>query len=165
MISHGPNKKGAFGVNSSLQNAVPSDTDEVSNYVAVGATPNFDNSFVSLSENSDVFDDIVFYINPRMLVAQFNLYRLLPCNRIIYSATNYGTGPVVSPLSLTSATSPNTMLDPNYPNTDIGGNAWFGQSIKGGVTNACPGSDFEKNHSKKCGPVGQWIVESSCALP
>lgn len=132
LVSYGPNKRGAFGINSSTQNPVPTDGDEISNYLAAGS-PNFDNSFVGISENSDLFDDIIEYSNPRQLVAAFNLYHLLPCN-------NNG--------------------DANYPDGGVANskNAWFGQIVNG---NNCA-SDPDKTHSKKCGQIDKWITISNC---
>lgn len=145
LISAGPNKKGAFGVNSSTQNTASTDADEISNYLDSGS-PSFDNSFTRVSENSDLFDDILEYSNPRQLVAAFNLYHLLPClNSVDTDPTNYL----------------------NYPDGGVANskNAWFGQIIIGNNCGSVSASDSDKNYSKKCGALGQWILISGCNLP
>ncbi len=145
LISHGANKGGGYPANSSSQNAVPSDVDELSN---VGGSSSFDNIFISVSTNSEKFDDMLVYSNPRVFVTEFNIFRLLPCNRM----SAYAVPPSIG-------SSPDT----NYPDNNSGGNAWFGQIIVG---NGCSGAgDIDKFHSKKCGPFGQWIIQSSCSFP
>jgi len=137
LISAGPNKKGAFGINSSTQNIASIDADEASNYLASGS---FDNSFTRVSENSDLFDDILEYSDPQQLVAAFNLYHLLPCNNTSDS-TNLANYPIPIGSSANSK------------------NAWFGQVVTG---SNCSGTDSDKNYSRKCGALGQWILLSSC---
>ncbi len=133
LISYGPNKGCAYGINSTTVNSDPGGEESTNCHNNTG----FDNVFLSRTDTSDVFDDLIIGLNPRQLVAVFDLYRLLPCN--------------------------NSGDETNYPNTPPNSkNAWFGQSVTG---NACPGADFDKNHRKKCGQVGQWIIESSCSLP
>ncbi len=142
LISYGANKKSAFGINSTTQNTASSDVDEVSNGIRIGSTPNFDKDFISISENSDTFDDIILYSSPGQMVAEFDLYRLLPCNNNLDA--NY-----------------NTNATRNAAN-DLLWNAWFGQTVYG---KACTGSDFDKNYIKKCGAAGAWIVMNTCTLP
>lgn len=145
LISHGANRSGGYPANSSTRNADPTDADELSN---VGGSSTFDNTFISVSRNSERFDDILMYNNPRIFVTDFDLFRLIPCNRMATSALppSIGTNP-----------------DVNYPNTNAGGNAWFGQTLVG---NGCTAAgDLDKFNSKKCGPYGQWIIQTSCALP
>ncbi len=145
LISHGANKGGGYPVNSASQNAAPADADELSN---IGGSSSFDNIFISVSRNSERFDDMMIYSNPRIFVTEFNLFRLIPCNRM----ANYALPPSIG-----------SNPDSNYPNSNSGGNAWFSQTIVG---NGCSGSgDIDKFHSKKCGPFGQWIIQSSCSLP
>jgi prepilin-type N-terminal cleavage/methylation domain-containing protein len=135
LISYGPNKAGAYGINSATRNTSSTDLDELENDIdGISGSFNFDANFVSISRNSDVFDDIIFNASPQRLVSDFSLYNLLPCNNA--AAANY-----------TNANS---------------SNAWFGQTIAG---NFCGSTDYGKNYSKKCGPVGVWITQTTCSMP
>ena len=144
LISYGPNKKGAYGINSTTRNAASSDAYEIENGIedmAAGGS-GIEKDFYSVARNSDTFDDIILYSNPGQMVAEFDLYRLLPCNNNLDA--NY-----------------NTNVTPTAAN-DLAWNAWFGQVVYG---KPCTGSDFDKNYVKKCGAAGTWIVMNTCTLP
>lgn len=133
LISYGSNKGCAYGINSTTVNA---DTGGEESTNCHNGT-SFDNVFLSKTDTSDTFDDMITSLTARQIIAVFDLYRLLPCN-------NSGDEAI-------------------YPNSPVNSkNAWFGQTVIG---SACSGSDFDKNYRKKCGQVGSWIIESSCSLP
>lgn len=135
LISYGPNKYGAYGANSTTRNANSPDSDEITN--GLDGSDEFNYYLISKSVSSDIFDDIMLYTNTRVFLSDFDLYRLLPC-------TNSGD-------------------EANYPNSPLNSkNAWFGQEVYG---NNCPSPDYKKYHSKKCGPVGVWVVMTSCTMP
>ncbi len=83
IISHGPNKAGAFNSKSSSQNTRSSDADEMNNDATtfnVGAkTATFDNTIIASSGASTAFDDIVFYKTRNQIVADFNAFHLFHC--------------------------------------------------------------------------------------
>lgn len=87
LVSHGANKAYGFGANSASQNAASGDPDEADNAI-VSST--FNSIFVSLSGNSDLFDDIVFYKTKADLIADFNLLNLVACTTA--PAFTTGTG-------------------------------------------------------------------------
>jgi len=136
LISYGANKNGAFGINSTTRNARSTDinSDELSN--DIDNSNNFDNAFITSSGNSDSFDDIILFSSPRSLIADFNLYRFLPCNN---------------------------NADGNYVNS-IASNAWFGQIVYGNAcTSGSTSTDPDKKWAKKCGPNGTWIQILNCS--
>lgn len=76
ILSHGKNKFGSFNDNSSTQNTLPTDVDELSNsYVE-----NFDNNFIFKSLNSEIFDDIMIYKTRNQLVEEFSAFYLIACS-------------------------------------------------------------------------------------
>lgn len=163
LISYGANKYGAYGANATAPNTLSTDADEMEN--DLGGTPNFDNTFVSVSANSDTFDDIItVYLNPQQLVSMFNLYRLIPCNNNLDTKYNTNTTTTTSNGTISTIPNPTTSNDVSY-------NAWFGQTVYGKACSdtsiSCVSStDTDKNYTKKCGPYGNWIViNDCCALP
>ncbi|MBU6140913.1 MAG: prepilin-type N-terminal cleavage/methylation domain-containing protein [Proteobacteria bacterium] len=140
LISYGANRKGAYGINSATANAGPNPNNPEEADESENSLTNFDQNFISVSDNSDSFDDIITtYSNAKQMVATFDLYRLLPCNNSLDA--NYNTNAV-----------PDTTNDTAW-------NAWFGQIVYG---KACLGTDFDKNYTKKCGPNGRWILINNC---
>jgi prepilin-type N-terminal cleavage/methylation domain-containing protein len=81
LVSYGANKSGAFGANSTSQNTVSTDTDELDNspgtITGTGAT--FDNTLISVSNNSDLFDDIVFAKTRTQMINDFNALPVIRC--------------------------------------------------------------------------------------
>jgi len=81
IISHGSNKFSAFSSKTGEQNIRSTDIDEMENDVGLisGETSNFNNSIISTSNNSDIFDDILFYKTRNQLVQDFSAFNLIPC--------------------------------------------------------------------------------------
>jgi prepilin-type N-terminal cleavage/methylation domain-containing protein len=74
IISHGFNKSGAFNANAQNQNPRSSDLDEGENEYN-----SFDNNFIYYSQNSAVFDDVVFFKTRNQIVQDFDAYYLIAC--------------------------------------------------------------------------------------
>lgn len=85
LMSHGPNKNGAFPANSATQNSIGSDACEVSNSISP-ASPFFNNTVCSYDGNSDIFDDILFFKSRAEMITDFGLVNLVACT------TSAGTG-------------------------------------------------------------------------
>ena len=81
IISHGSNKLGAFSSKTGEQNIRSTDIDEMENDIGLisGETSNFNNLVISTSNNSDFFDDILFYKTRNQLVQDFSAFNLIPC--------------------------------------------------------------------------------------
>ncbi|MFM2200516.1 MAG: hypothetical protein RL769_571 [Pseudomonadota bacterium] len=84
LISLGANKAGAFNTTANTQNARSSDADELENDIAnfVDGNPStatFNNTIVVNSENSELFDDLVFFKTRNQIVNDFNAMFLIPC--------------------------------------------------------------------------------------
>jgi len=81
LISYGANKLGAFGANSTTQNTVSTDTDELDNSPGTisGTSASFDNNLISVSNNSDTFDDIVFVKTRSQIITDFNAFGAIRC--------------------------------------------------------------------------------------
>ena len=81
LISYGPNKSGAFNANAAQPNPSSADADEQSNYPSSYSTTTaaFDDAFISESDSSDVFDDIVQFKTVKNFVEDFSLMFLMPC--------------------------------------------------------------------------------------
>ena len=79
IISHGNNKFGAYGVNSTTQNAGSTDVDEQNNYGSTTTFYNTNNYFTLSSVNSDIFDDVVFYKTRNVMLLDFNALSLITC--------------------------------------------------------------------------------------
>ncbi len=151
IVSYGANKKGGFNASASTQNGRSADTDELSNDLGTTASPNFDATFVSLSDKSDVFDDILFYKTKKNIMTDFNLWSLMPCAAVI-------GGPVTS-----SAPTKDV-----YVNSSTGNIASWPETQYGQVAvslTACDRGDSNYNGTvvyptKKCGPFGVWQAGS-----
>ena len=84
LISLGANKSGAFNSNANSQNTRSSDIDEMNNDITSfsdgnPSTASFDNVIIASSENSEIFDDIVFFKTRNQIVNDFNAMFLIPC--------------------------------------------------------------------------------------
>lgn len=80
IISHGSNRFGGFGSNSSNQNANSLDVAEQYNYGSIsGATVALATNFVSSAVNSDVFDDVLFYKTRNSMLIDFDALSLVVC--------------------------------------------------------------------------------------
>lgn len=141
IISYGANKKGGFNNSSAAQNGKSADNNELSNDLGTTASPNFDATFVSLSDKSDVFDDVIFYKTKKNIMTDFDLLSLVPCQP---TGTNYND--VYVDNSTTLATWSETL---------------YGQVAVSAL--ACDRSATNYNGTvvyptKKCGPFGVWQV-------
>lgn len=102
IISYGANKLGAFGVNSSTQNTLASGYElgnNITNIVANDA--DFIGEFYSKVEDSDTFDDIVFYKTRNQITVEADALDTIPCigdtvnstdqyNNLAWPTSNYG---------------------------------------------------------------------------
>ena len=75
IASHGLNKFGAFNTNSTSQNDRSSDQDEMEN----DYNSSFDNNFIYSSQNSEIFDDVIFFKTRNQIVQDFNAFYLVAC--------------------------------------------------------------------------------------
>ena len=91
IISHGSNKFGAFSSKTGEQNIRSTDGHEIENDIGLisGETYNFNSSIISTSNNSDVFDDILFYKTRDQLVQDFSAFNLIPCKETIMDSFNW----------------------------------------------------------------------------
>jgi hypothetical protein len=158
LISHGANKSGAWGQNSTTQNSLSSSNEEIWNSVTgnidspADGKADFYNSnsnvstpfpFVFSSTVDGVFDDIIFYKTRNEMISDFKLFGLIPCASNVTQSITYGAP---SNFSWTGDLS-----------------IKYGEIVPSG--NACPGG-FEggpKYPGKKCGAFGNW--ESTVARP
>ncbi len=151
IVSYGANKKGGFNASASTQNGRSADTDELSNDLGTTASPNFDATFVSLSDKSDVFDDILFYKTKKNIMTDFNLWSLMPCAAV--------TGGIVTSSAPTKDV---------YVNSSTGNIASWPETQYGQVavsSTACDRGDSNYNGTvvyptKKCGSFGVWQAGS-----
>ncbi|MFM7620743.1 MAG: hypothetical protein ACKO47_03970 [Alphaproteobacteria bacterium] len=84
LMSLGANKAGAFNTTSNVQNARSSDADELENDITSISDGNpstavFNNTIIVNSENSELFDDLVFFKTRNQIVNDFNAMFLIPC--------------------------------------------------------------------------------------
>ena len=84
LISYGANKSGAFNSASNIQNTRSTDAEEMENDITnlVDGNPSnatFNSTFYVSSNNSETFDDVVFYKRKADLIQDFNLMFLVPC--------------------------------------------------------------------------------------
>ena len=111
LISQGANKSGAFNNNSNTQNTRSIDADEMNNDISgfIDGTPStatFDNTISATSDNSEIFDDIVFFKTRNQIVNDFNAMFLIPCYSAgasfgnvsaYYGTTVYATASCLTP--------------------------------------------------------------------
>lgn len=146
IVSHGANEKGGFNASSSVQNKRSSDSGESDNDL-VSDDPTLmtyiDNKFVSLSDKSDVFDDIVFFKTRKNIMTDFNLLSLMPCKS---AGTNYNDVYVDNSTTPTPATWPET----SYGQVAVSSLACDRNASNYNGTVVFP--------TKKCGPFGVWQV-------
>ncbi len=88
IISHGQNGLGSFPATSKIANLNPSNADEQDNYFGNPAGT-FNSQIISAAENSDQFDDIVFYKTRESIVFDFSLDSLIACNGNLITDINY----------------------------------------------------------------------------
>jgi len=143
IVSYGANKKGGFNASASTQNGRSADTDELSNDLGTTASPNFDATFVSLSDKSDVFDDILFYKTKKNIMTDFNLLSLVPCQP---TGTNYNDVYVDNSTTLAA-----------WLETDYGQVAVSSLPCDRSATNY---NGTVVYPTKKCGPFGVWQAGS-----
>ncbi len=145
LISHGANKAGAYNANAITQNTSPTDPDEFDNILPTIITPpslsvDYDDTFISVSSNSDSFDDIVFYKTRNQMIQDFDAMSVIPCQASV----------LVGPYTANAA----------------GG--IYGQTIAGIVpsTTYCPSygpSPLGPHEPQiKCGAFGGWSLVASC---
>jgi prepilin-type N-terminal cleavage/methylation domain-containing protein len=139
IVSYGANKKGGFNASASTQNGRSADTDELSNDLGTTASPNFDATFVSLSDKSDVFDDILFYKTKKNIMTDFNLLSLVPCQP---TGTNYNDVYVDNSTTLAA------WLETDYGQVAVSSLACDRSATNYNGTVVYP--------TKKCGPFGVW---------
>jgi type II secretory pathway pseudopilin PulG len=160
IINYGPNKSGAFNVNSSSQNTASSDANELKNTISGSNLPS--SILVNSVGGSDVFDDKIFYKTRNGIVSDFDALYLIPCEP---TASHYN----------------DVYLDPG-----VGGNttlatwpqAKYGQVVAAtGPANTGPlGAGYNgycksgytatvNRPTKKCGAFGDWEAGaiSSCS--
>jgi prepilin-type N-terminal cleavage/methylation domain-containing protein len=92
LISQGANKSGAFNNNNNTQNTRSTDAAELNNDITafIDGTPStatFDNIIMASSDNSEIFDDIVFFKTRNQIVNNFNAMFLIPC---LSAGINFG---------------------------------------------------------------------------
>ena len=75
IISHGLNKSGAFNANARTQNPRSSDPDETEN----DYNASFNKNFIYNSQNSEIFDDVVFFKTRNQIVQDFAAHSLVAC--------------------------------------------------------------------------------------
>ncbi len=75
IISHGLNKSGAFNANAQTQNPRSSDSDETEN----DYNASFNKNFIYNSQNSEIFDDVVFFKTRNQIVQDFDAHSLVAC--------------------------------------------------------------------------------------
>ncbi len=143
IVSYGANKKGGFNASASKQNGRSADTDELSNDLGTTASPNFDATFVSLSDKSDVFDDILFYKTKKNIMTDFNLLSLVPCQP---TGTNYNDVYVDNSTTLAA------WLETDYGQVAVSSLACDRSATNYNGTVVYP--------TKKCGPFGVWQAGS-----
>ncbi len=141
IVSHGANKSGGFNASSSTQNSRSSDNEERHNDLGDVSSHDFDSLFISLSDKSDIFDDIIFFKTKKNIMTDFNLLSLVPCQP---TGTNYND------VYVDNLTPPNTAT---WLETD------YGQVAVSLI--ACDRSATNYNGTvvyptKKCGPFGVW---------
>lgn len=99
IISHGANKAGAYASRSSTQNAIPTETNEIDNYIKTptsGGATAADNIFYLSSANDD-FDDIIFFRTRNFLTVDFRLYALITCAGYVDTTNTASTASVTWP--------------------------------------------------------------------
>lgn len=79
IISYGPNKSGAFPINSATQNTISSNPFESANSKINDNLFLKGNLVFSKVQNSDVFDDIVFYKTRDDLISDSGAFNLMTC--------------------------------------------------------------------------------------
>jgi len=84
LMSLGANKAGAFNTTSNVQNVRSSNADELENDITSLSDGNpstavFNNTIIVNSENSELFDDLVFFKTRNQIVNDFNAMFLIPC--------------------------------------------------------------------------------------
>ena len=143
IVSYGANKKGGFNASASTQNGRSADTDELSNDLGTTASPNFDATFVSLSDKSDVFDDILFYKTKKNIMTDFNLLSLVPCQP---TGTNYND------VYVDNSTTLATWLETDYGQVAVSSLPCDRSATNYNGTVVYP--------TKKCGSFGVWQAGS-----
>lgn len=77
IINYGPNKSGAFNANSSSQNTVSTDANELENTISSSLLAN--STFINSVGGSNIFDDKVFYKTRNAMVSDFDALYLITC--------------------------------------------------------------------------------------
>jgi prepilin-type N-terminal cleavage/methylation domain-containing protein len=75
ILSHGLNRFGGFAFDSGTQNSRSADADELEN----DYNSSFNNTFVTSSQNSSIFDDILLFKTRNQIVEDFNAFYLIAC--------------------------------------------------------------------------------------
>jgi prepilin-type N-terminal cleavage/methylation domain-containing protein len=93
IISLGANKSSAFNSTANIQNTRSTDVDEMENDISSifdsnPSTANFNNIIIANAENSENFDDLVFYKTRNQIVVDFNAMFLIPC---VNAGANFST--------------------------------------------------------------------------
>ena len=147
LISHGANKAGAYNANAITQNVASADTDEIDNALptlTTSTTANFNDTFISVSSNSDSFDDIVFYKTRNQMIQDFDAMSVIPCSTTPFTdadARTYTPSSAATYGQIVSATFPSNVN--------------------------CVGAHDFWNHGAalpqvKCGIFGKWHVAVQC---
>ena len=141
IVSHGANKSGGFNASSSTQNSRSSDNEEKHNDLGDVSSHDFDSLFISLSDKSDIFDDIIFFKTKKNIMTDFNLLSLMPCQP---TGTNYNDVYVDNFTPPTLA----TWLETDYGQVAVSSTACNRSATNYNGTVVYP--------TKKCGPFGVW---------
>ncbi len=147
LISHGANKAGAYNANAITQNVASADTDEIDNALptlTTSTTANFNDTFISVSSNSDSFDDIVFYKTRNQMIQDFDAMSVIPCSTTPFTDADART------YTPSSAATYGQIVTATFPNN----------------VNCVGAHDFW-NHGAalpqvKCGIFGKWHVAVQC---
>lgn len=128
IVSHGANKKGGFDASSSQQNIRSVDDDEKDNdFFAPSGVPAFNSIFFSLSDKSDIFDDIVFFKTRKDIITDFDLLSLRMClsngtnfnDVYVDNSTTLATWPDTPYGQVAVSTLPCDRIAPNYNGTVV----------------------------------------------
>ncbi|MBU6339194.1 MAG: prepilin-type N-terminal cleavage/methylation domain-containing protein [Rickettsiales bacterium] len=157
IISYGPNKSGAFAVDSATKNTEPSDNDQKDNSpYNLNSAPTIysDNSATatsivlraSSSDTTTTFDDTIFFKSRDDMVKDFSAFSLIPCPAVAANSSDanyvrYGTSQYIA-----------------WSNGGRYGQNVVADNFSVGSNTPCPTGwlGTVKYPARKCGALGVW---------